>query len=31
MLSPRSLQARTGSHYQRNFEHVDLAPGEEHR
>jgi putative membrane protein len=31
MLSPRSLQTRTGSSYQRNFEHVDLAPGEEHR
>jgi putative membrane protein len=31
MLSPRSLQARTGSSYRRNFKHVDLAPHEEHR
>jgi cytochrome c oxidase assembly factor CtaG len=31
ILSPRSLQARTGSHHRRNFDHVDLAPGEEHR
>jgi cytochrome c oxidase assembly factor CtaG len=31
LLSPRSLQARPGSHDSRNFEHVDLAPGEEHR
>lgn len=31
MLSPRSLQARTGSTYQRNLKHVDLAPHEENR
>ncbi len=31
LLSPRPLQTRTGSHDRRNFEHVDLAPGEEHR
>ncbi len=31
LLSPRSLHARTGSRYRRNFEHVDLAPGEEHQ
>jgi cytochrome c oxidase assembly factor CtaG len=31
MLSPRSLQARSGSHYQRKFEPVDLAPHEEHQ
>ena len=31
MLSPRSLQMQTGSHDRRNFEHVDLAPGEEHQ
>jgi putative membrane protein len=31
MLSPRSLQARTASRHPRNFDHVDLAPGEEHR
>jgi len=31
ILSPRSLQAGTGSRYQRNFERVDLAPHEEHR
>ena len=30
-LSPRSLQARTESHVRRNFQHVDLAPHEEHR
>ena len=30
-LSPRSLQARTGSHDRRNFQRVDLAPHEEHR
>jgi cytochrome c oxidase assembly factor CtaG len=31
MLTPRSLQARTGARYKRNLAHVDLAPGEEHQ
>jgi cytochrome c oxidase assembly factor CtaG len=31
MLTPRSLQERTGARYKRNFGHVDLAPGEEHQ